>query len=196
MKMSDPLSQSCLAGGFFHLSAPERLHSNRKPTPMKPTADLSPDELMRLPGLYRRWELTEVFEPHRNYQIEDAGSHADGTPLLAIYASDPVPNAITITRTPSLASSAERTDLSEPHDLVTRQSRDAWGKSDTWYLDQRELSARWHISPRTLERWRCMNTGPTYTRLGGKVVYAIADVEAYERRRRAETHSSLPGAPR
>ena len=57
---------------------------------MNRTADLSSDDLRRLPGLYRRWELTEVFEPHRNYQIEDAGPHADGTPLLAIYVSDPV----------------------------------------------------------------------------------------------------------
>lgn len=56
---------------------------------MNRTADLSPDDLKRLPGLYRRWELTEVFEPHRNYQIEDAGNHADGTPLLAIFVSDP-----------------------------------------------------------------------------------------------------------
>jgi hypothetical protein len=60
---------------------------------MVSTADLSPDDLRRLPGLYRRWELTEVFEAHRNYQIEDAGTHADGTPLLAIYVSDPVPDA-------------------------------------------------------------------------------------------------------
>lgn len=58
---------------------------------MNRTADLSLDDFKRLPGLYRRWELTEVFEPHRNYQIEDAGTHADGTPLLAIYVSDPVP---------------------------------------------------------------------------------------------------------
>lgn len=60
---------------------------------MDSTADLPLDDLRRLPGLYRRWELTEVFEPHRNYQIEDAGSHADGTPLLAIYVSDPAPDA-------------------------------------------------------------------------------------------------------
>ena len=53
---------------------------------------LSTEDLRRLPGLYRRWELNEVFEPHRNYQIEDAGNHADGTPLLAIYVSDPVPD--------------------------------------------------------------------------------------------------------
>ncbi|MDN2584055.1 hypothetical protein [Aquibium sp. ELW1220] len=55
---------------------------------MNRTADLSLENFRRLPGLYRRWELTEVCEPNRNYQIEDAGTHADGTPLLAIYVSD------------------------------------------------------------------------------------------------------------
>lgn len=59
---------------------------------MNSIADLSPADLTRIPGLYRRWELTEVFEPHRNYQIEDAGTHADGTPLLAIFVGDPVPS--------------------------------------------------------------------------------------------------------
>ena len=57
---------------------------------MKHNSDLPLEDLKRLPGLYRRWELTEVFEQHRNYQIEDAGTHADGTPLLAIYVSDPI----------------------------------------------------------------------------------------------------------
>jgi hypothetical protein len=60
---------------------------------MNRTADLSLEDFRRLPGLYRRWELTEVCEPNRNYQIEDAGAHADGTPLLAIYVSDPVSGA-------------------------------------------------------------------------------------------------------
>ena len=59
---------------------------------MNSIADLSPEDLTRIPGLYRRWELTEVFEPHRNYQIEEAGTHADGTPLLAIFVGDPVPS--------------------------------------------------------------------------------------------------------
>lgn len=57
---------------------------------MNMTADLSLANYRRLPGLYRRWELTEVCEPNRNYQIEDAGTHADGTPLLAIYVSEAV----------------------------------------------------------------------------------------------------------
>lgn len=62
------------------------------------------------------------------------------------------------------------------------------------YLNQMELSRRWRMSSRTLERWRWLKTGPNYTKLGGKVVYALQDVEAYERRRRAETHSSILGS--
>jgi len=42
-------------------------------------------ELVRLPGLFRRWELPEVVKNHHAFRIEDAGVHEDGTPLLAIY---------------------------------------------------------------------------------------------------------------
>ena len=33
-------------------------------------------------------------------------------------------------------------------------------------------------SPRTLEKHRCYGTGPTYRKPGGRVVYAIDDLEA------------------
>jgi hypothetical protein len=62
------------------------------------------------------------------------------------------------------------------------------------YLHQDELAARWRLSERTLEGWRSRKTGPSYIKLGGKVVYAMQDIEAYERRRRAETHSSVLGS--
>jgi hypothetical protein len=62
------------------------------------------------------------------------------------------------------------------------------------YLTQTELADRFRISPRTLERWRWLKTGPNYTKLGGRVFYVLKDVEAYERRRRAETHSSILGS--
>ena len=52
----------------------------------RPAAALSED-LRRVPGLFRRWELPDVFEPHRQYLLEEAGAHADGTPLYAIYAT-------------------------------------------------------------------------------------------------------------
>jgi hypothetical protein len=44
-----------------------------------------------------------------------------------------------------------------------------------------------------LERWRWRKTGPNYVKIGAKVVYALADVEAYERRRRAETFNPILG---
>lgn len=42
-------------------------------------------DLARVPGLYRRWEFSDVLETRRTYRLEDAGAHADGTPLVAIY---------------------------------------------------------------------------------------------------------------
>ena len=48
------------------------------------------------------------------------------------------------------------------------------------HLNQVELSRRWSISPRTLERWRWLGQGPQYLKIGGRVVYRIEDIEAYE----------------
>jgi hypothetical protein len=62
------------------------------------------------------------------------------------------------------------------------------------YLNQQELAARWRISPRTLERWRYLKTGIDFYRLGAKIAYSLDDIEAYERRRRAEIHSSIVGS--
>jgi hypothetical protein len=54
---------------------------------MQETQPVPIEEMVRIPGLYRRWELSELLKHHRAYRVEDAGSHADGTPLLAIYAA-------------------------------------------------------------------------------------------------------------
>jgi predicted site-specific integrase-resolvase len=52
------------------------------------------------------------------------------------------------------------------------------------FLNQARLAIRWQISPRTLERWRWRGEGPAFTKIGGRVVYRIADVQAYEDGRR------------
>lgn len=49
------------------------------------------------------------------------------------------------------------------------------------HLNQIELAARWNISHRTLERWRWSGEGPRFMKVGGRVVYRLEDVEAYER---------------
>jgi Helix-turn-helix domain len=51
---------------------------------------------------------------------------------------------------------------------------------DIKHLNQVELSHRWNISPRTLERWRWLGQGPQYLKIGGRVVYRRDDVEAFE----------------
>lgn len=51
--------------------------------------------------------------------------------------------------------------------------------SDT-FLNQSRLASRWQISPRTLERWRWKGEGPSFVKIGGRVVYRIEDVLAYE----------------
>lgn len=48
------------------------------------------------------------------------------------------------------------------------------------HLDQDDLARRWRISPRTLERWRWLKTGPKYLKVGGRVLYRLEDVLAYE----------------
>ena len=39
----------------------------------------------------------------------------------------------------------------------------------------------WHLSPRTLERWRWEGIGPVHLKIGGRVLYRLEDIEAYER---------------
>ena len=48
------------------------------------------------------------------------------------------------------------------------------------HLNQVHLARRWTVSPRTLERWRWLGQGPSYLKVGGRVVYRLEDVEAFE----------------
>jgi predicted site-specific integrase-resolvase len=47
-------------------------------------------------------------------------------------------------------------------------------------LTQKELARRWSISHRTLERWRWIGEGPHYLKLGGRVIYRLEDITAFE----------------
>jgi hypothetical protein len=51
---------------------------------------------------------------------------------------------------------------------------------DLRHFNQVQLSRRWSISPRTLERWRWLQSGPRYLKIGGRVVYRLEDVESFE----------------
>jgi hypothetical protein len=49
------------------------------------------------------------------------------------------------------------------------------------HFSQAELAFRWRISPRTLERWRWSKTGPVFLKIGGRVIYRLEDIEAFEK---------------
>jgi hypothetical protein len=48
------------------------------------------------------------------------------------------------------------------------------------FLRERELAARWGASPRTLQRWRAELCGPPFLRIGGRILYRLTDVMAFE----------------
>ena len=47
-------------------------------------------------------------------------------------------------------------------------------------LTEQLLAQRWHCSNSRLQRWRAANTGPSYLKIGGKVLYRTEDIRAYE----------------
>lgn len=49
-------------------------------------------------------------------------------------------------------------------------------------LDENELATRWGLSVKTLRRWRQEQLGCVFCKLGSRVVYLLAEVEAFERR--------------
>lgn len=139
-----------------------------RPINMSDSTDCSSEDLQRVPGLFRRWELPEVLEAERRYHIEDAGTHADGTPLVAVYAND-------IARSGE-APSADCRDgrAAQAPSLLPRAP-----VAET-FISQRELADRWKVSPRTLERWRRLRRGPTYLKLGFRIVYGLRHIQAFE----------------
>lgn len=48
------------------------------------------------------------------------------------------------------------------------------------HFNQVELARRWKLSARTLERWRWQGTGPSFLKVGGRVLYRLEDIEAFE----------------
>lgn len=47
------------------------------------------------------------------------------------------------------------------------------------YLHTPDAALMLGLSARTLEKHRCYGTGPAYHKLGGRVVYALADIQRW-----------------
>jgi predicted site-specific integrase-resolvase len=44
------------------------------------------------------------------------------------------------------------------------------------FFTERQLADRWHMSKRTLQRWRKAGTGPSWILIGGRVRYPASEV--------------------
>lgn len=62
------------------------------------------------------------------------------------------------------------------------------------HLNQLELARRWAVSPRTLERWRWRKQGPTYLKIGNRIVYRLEDIERHEANRLHVTDQERVGS--
>jgi hypothetical protein len=58
------------------------------------------------------------------------------------------------------------------------------------YMDPYEAAGYLRISVNTLNCWRSRREGPPFVKIGGKVRYRLADLEAYADRRRRDPSSS------
>lgn len=61
------------------------------------------------------------------------------------------------------------------------------------YLTAPEAAGYLRLSPATLARWRCFGGGPRFRKFGGRVVYQLAELEAFaETRIRISTSDPGP----
>jgi predicted DNA-binding transcriptional regulator AlpA len=54
------------------------------------------------------------------------------------------------------------------------------------YLTEIELAERLRRSPQTIARWRKAHKAPRHRRIGGRILYPIGDVQAWEAAQAAE----------
>ena len=48
------------------------------------------------------------------------------------------------------------------------------------YLTEREFSERYHVAPRTAQRWRITGDGPAFVRIGQRrIAYRLSDCERW-----------------
>jgi len=56
-------------------------------------------------------------------------------------------------------------------------------------LNSKRLARRWGLSHRTLERWRHKGAGPAHLKIGGRILYRLQDIEAFEAARVEEANA-------
>ena len=63
------------------------------------------------------------------------------------------------------------------------------------YLSEKALARKWSISHRTLQRWRWLNQGPSYLKIGGRVRYTQEAIKSFEEERSFSTEQQEQVVP-
>jgi hypothetical protein len=54
------------------------------------------------------------------------------------------------------------------------------GSENNAYITEAQFCKKYHVAPRTAQRWRVTGDGPPFVRLGPhKIVYRVSDTEAW-----------------
>lgn len=61
-------------------------------------------------------------------------------------------------------------------------------------LSEREAATKLGLSPRTLQDWRRRSCGPAFLKLGKRVAYHPADLDAFQARCRVQPKGTQEGA--
>lgn len=83
--ITEKMSKNEIAAAEPFARTPDK---EKSPTPAPVLGIASYEDFIRLPGLFRRWEIEQVVEPGKSFHLEVAGDTADGTTLFAVYRRD------------------------------------------------------------------------------------------------------------
>lgn len=64
---------------------------------------------------------------------------------------------------------------------------------DESHLNVYQLSKRWGLSTGTLDHWRRYGRGPRFLKIGGRVLYRLCDIEAFEEQQVRQSTVKDPG---
>lgn len=62
------------------------------------------------------------------------------------------------------------------------------------YLTAKQLAERWHLNEQTLANWRHARRGPTFIKVGSRILYPIELILSFEQTL-IETQCSLDNSP-
>lgn len=60
-------------------------------------------------------------------------------------------------------------------------------------MNATQLAQRWDTTPGRLANWRSLGVGPSYVKVGARVIYRTVDVLAYEERQLVPTFAGVQG---